>query len=74
MTDEKIHENRLRRKAKRQDYELVKSRRRDPDAKDYGAYWLAPNDERHRPSMWEGPYFDLDAVEFALTRGERGGG
>lgn len=37
---EKVMENRLRRKADRMGYQLVKSRRRDPDAMDYGLYAL----------------------------------
>ena len=39
MTD-KVRENRLRRMADRQGYRLVKSRRRDPRARDYGTYGL----------------------------------
>jgi hypothetical protein len=38
--DQKVRENRLRRAAKRQGYLLVKSRRRDPRAIDYGLYVL----------------------------------
>jgi hypothetical protein len=37
---EKARENRLRRAAVRQGYRLVKSRRRDPRALDYGVYWI----------------------------------
>jgi hypothetical protein len=37
---EKVRENRLRRKAARQGLMLKKSRRRDPDALDYGGYLL----------------------------------
>lgn len=39
MTD-KVRENRLRRMAERQGLRLVKSRRRDPQAVDYGTYGL----------------------------------
>ena len=39
---EKARENRLRRKAERQGYKLEKSRRRDPDATDFGVYKLTP--------------------------------
>ena len=39
-SDEKVRENRLRRMAERQGLRLIKSRRRDPRALDYGAYWL----------------------------------
>lgn len=37
---EKVRENRLRRKADRMGYQLIKSRSRDPDAMDYGLYAL----------------------------------
>ena len=37
---EKVRENRLRRMAERQGHQLVKSRRRDPRAYDYGRYWI----------------------------------
>lgn len=37
---EKVHENRVRRMARRQGLELEKSRRRDPLALDYGRYAL----------------------------------
>ncbi|MFI6329880.1 hypothetical protein ACIBBG_16455 [Micromonospora chersina] len=40
MSD-KVRENRLRRMAERQGLKLLKSRRRDPRATDYGKYWLA---------------------------------
>jgi hypothetical protein len=40
MTEEKIRENRLRRAASRQGLSLRKSRRRDPQALEYGRYWL----------------------------------
>lgn len=37
---EKVNENRLRRMAERQGLKLMKSRRRDPRAIDYGGYML----------------------------------
>ena len=40
MSEEKVQENRLRRMAERQGLRLVKSRRRDSRALDYGDYWL----------------------------------
>ena len=40
-TTEKVRENRLRRMAERQELRLIKSRRRDPRAIDYGGYALA---------------------------------
>jgi hypothetical protein len=39
-TEYKVLENRLRRAADRQGLRIVKSRRRDPRAIDYGSYWL----------------------------------
>lgn len=38
MSEDKVRENRLRRKLDRMGYRLAKSRRRDPDAVDYGCY------------------------------------
>jgi hypothetical protein len=38
---EKTRENRLRRKLDRMGYRLLKARRRDPDAVDYGMYVIA---------------------------------
>jgi len=40
MPDEKVRENKLRRMADRQGLQLIKSRRRDPRAIDYGGYML----------------------------------
>jgi hypothetical protein len=41
---EKVYENRLRRMASRQGLQLVKSRRRDYLATDYGMWWIVdPN-------------------------------
>lgn len=42
-TAEKVRENRVRRAADRQGYILVKSRRRDPRALDYGRFVLVEN-------------------------------
>jgi hypothetical protein len=39
-TRTKVRENLLRRMADRQRLQLQKSRRRDPNALDYGTYWL----------------------------------
>jgi hypothetical protein len=60
-TQEKVRENRLRRMATRQGLQLVKSRRRDPRALDYGTYWLV--DE----SGVEVASGDADAIERWLT-------
>jgi hypothetical protein len=39
-TAEKVRENRLRRVAGRRGLRLEKSRRRDPQAMDYGLFWI----------------------------------
>jgi hypothetical protein len=68
VTDEKIRENRLRRMAARQGLQLIKSRRRDPRAIDYGQYWIA---DARSNFLHKGPYndgfADLDQVEQFLT-------
>ena len=40
MTAQKVQENRVRRLAERQGLALQKSRRRDPQALDFGTFWL----------------------------------
>jgi hypothetical protein len=62
-TAEKTRETRLRRMAQRQGLQLVKSRRRDPRATDYGTYVLA--DENNVLVVWGGLY--LDDIERALN-------
>ena len=64
---DKIRENRLRRMAERQGLRLVKSRRRDPLALDYGRYWLLAPIGSHATDECEGcnevkeiPMMDLD--------------
>jgi hypothetical protein len=66
MTNDKIRENRLRRMANRQGLQLRKSRRRDPLANDYGAYWLIEPFNNILVSSEFGT--DLDQVEQALTQ------
>ncbi len=59
MTDSeyKVLENRLRRAARRQGLHLEKSRTRDPQALDYGRYWLLDDrnivvyGHRHRATL-----------------------
>jgi hypothetical protein len=60
-TQEKVRENRLRRMAARQGLQLVKSRRRDPRALDYGTYWLVD------AAGVEVASGDTDAIEARLT-------
>lgn len=64
--EEKIRENRLRRAAERQALRLVKSRRRDTRAADYGRYWLV---EPNTNAIESGGQFglSLDDVEEYLT-------
>jgi hypothetical protein len=81
-TAERTREQRLRRMAERQGLALVKSRRRDPFAKDYGLYWLVdPMTEAHSGAEQEAalrlgghPAYrfpwsgtDLDGIEEFLT-------
>lgn len=65
MAADKVRENRLRRAAERQGLALVKSRRRDPRAVDFGLYWLtnpATNTlETHEHGL------SLDEIEAYLT-------
>lgn len=75
--DEKVRENRLRRMAERQGLMLVKSRRRDPRALDYGLYWLASDTKGNRvgrhggqeavSAFAKGWGMTLDQVEGQLT-------
>jgi hypothetical protein len=66
MPDEKIVENRLRRMAQRQGLRLIKSKRRDPRAIDYGQYWLA--DISTNGAVAGGQFgVSLDEVEEFLT-------
>lgn len=72
MTADKVRENRLRRMAARQGYQLAKSRRRDPLAVDFGVYWIVdPNSNAivaGDPSNGGG--MDLDTVEKWLSEPE----
>ena len=64
ITSEKVRENRIRRVLKRQGYRLVKSRRRDPQALDYGDYMIV--DERKCCILGKDPWSfsaTLDEVE-----------
>jgi len=67
-TVEKVRENRLRRMAERRGLVLKKSRRRDPQAVDYGAYWLV---EAEGNFLVYGDQWgtDLDGIEEFLTGG-----
>lgn len=66
---EKVRENRLRRMAQRQGLQLMKSRRRDWRAVDYGRYMIA-NPETNYIVAGGTPHaytMDLDQVEQYLT-------
>jgi hypothetical protein len=76
--EEKVRENRLRRMAKRQGYLLVKSRRRDPRAIDFGLYVLVGDTRGNRVGRYggqaaisafaNGKGMTLDEIEKSLTR------
>jgi hypothetical protein len=80
-TNEKVRENRLRRMAERQGLRLVKSRRRDPFARDFGVYWVVDPELHDARSEWPAgqhpahrfPWSggDLDTVEDYLTGDRR---
>jgi hypothetical protein len=73
---ERVRENRLRRVADRQGLRLVKSRRRDPRAVDYGRYMLvdlATGAVVVGAGALGRPVWDLDQVEAHLTRAPGGG-
>ena len=66
MTAEKVRENRLRRMAQRQGRIVLKSRRRDHRALDYGRYWL--HDDRNRILCGGSNGTSLDEIVASLTR------
>lgn len=71
--DEKVRENRLRRMAERQGLKLVKSRRRDPRAIDYGGWMIVDADTNTAVAGTAGtgrPNYSLDDVEAYLTGGD----
>jgi hypothetical protein len=70
MTDDKVRENRLRRAAARQGLNLVKSRRRDPRALDFGTYMLLDTRTTGVVSkgLRSGYGLTLDDVEEQLTK------
>ncbi len=68
MTDEKVHENRVRRMAERQGLKVEKSRRRDPRAYDFGTYQLVdPNNNTIVAGNHQTGYgMTIEEVEAAL--------
>jgi len=69
VESEKVRENRLRRAAGRQGLRLVKSRRRDPRAYDYGRYWISGE---HRALLTSEYGMTLDEVDEYLSRDRSG--
>lgn len=73
MPEEKARENRLRRMADRRGYRLVKSRRRDPGALEYGGYMLIKIENNFvacgQGNAGRGYAADLDEIE-AFLKGE----
>ena len=66
MATDKVRENRLRRKADRMGHRLVKSRRRDPDALEYGLYALIDHLYGGTPH----PHHAVTGSPFSLTLDE----
>jgi hypothetical protein len=64
-TKVKVKENRLRRIAARRGLALKKSKRRDPQALDYGAYWIV--DPFINALLSDEIGMDLDGIEEWLT-------
>ncbi|WP_319414802.1 hypothetical protein [Marispirochaeta aestuarii] len=63
---DKVRENRLRRKLSRMGYNLSRSRRRDPDANDYGLYAIIDVESQgtvHAAAPWGIYTLTLDDVE-----------
>ena len=73
MPEDKVRENRLRRMADRQGLRLTRSRRRDPLALDYGAYWLVDIELNAVVAGDSNVGMTLDEVEAELLRGRRTG-
>jgi hypothetical protein len=72
VTAEKVMENRLRRIAERRGLQLLKSRRRDVNAIDYGGFMLVDG-STNSAVLGAGPYAysaDLDDVRRFLGDGE----
>ena len=65
MSEFKVRENRIRRKLIRMGYRLIKSRRRDPQAYDYGGYMIVDECNRVVSGTESGLAFELtlDNVE-----------
>ncbi len=68
----KVRENRLRRMAERQGLQLVKSRRRDPKAHDFGTFMLVDLRSEEivigAPELGDNPSASIDEIEAWLTK------
>lgn len=65
MTNDKVRENKVRRMAGRQGYQLMKSRRRDPNAWDYGLFTLI---DAQTNGVASEHLIDLDGIEEQLSK------
>jgi hypothetical protein len=78
VTSEKARENRVRRMAARRGFRIVKYRRRDPLARDYGKYELwdesgpVKYDGDASPDLDDSYWFDLDEIEAFLRPPPKG--
>lgn len=71
IEDDKVRENRLRRIAARRGMHIQKSRRRDPNALDYGLYCITDiytNGLVHQSAPWGAYALTLDEVEEELAQ------
>lgn len=73
---DKVLENRLRRKLARMGYRLTKSRRRDPDAYDYGGYMIVDrnNNVVYNAGSENAHMLSLDDVQEWIREHSRQGG
>lgn len=73
--NDKVRENRLRRMCERRGWQLQKSRRRDPQAWDYGTYGIVdPTQNRLVAGSAQTTYgLNLDEIEGFLTAGFKQG-
>jgi hypothetical protein len=76
VSEEKVRENRFRRKLDRMGYRLTKSRRKDPDAIDYGLFAIIDLESSgtvHASAPWGIYALTLDDVEAWIVELTEGG-
>lgn len=61
--ERKVWENRLRRMAERRGFKIMKSRRRDQGARDYGVWYIIQVDK----NIHCGDFYSLEQVEHWLS-------